>query len=63
MKVTKKYYVDKDDNMIGYTRYRKTDRIERPAEPFHAKLKICSIGWLEDKSNKLYIGRDGKIYN
>ena len=27
------------------------------------KKNICSIGWLEDKSNKLYIGRDGKIYN
>ena len=27
------------------------------------KKNICSIGWLEDKFNKLYIGRDGKIYN
>lgn len=27
------------------------------------KKNICSIGYLGDKSNRLYIGRDGKIYN
>ena len=63
MKVTKKYYVDKDDNMIGYTRYRKTDRIERPAEPFHAKLKICSIGWLNSGVYFILEDENGKIYN
>lgn len=46
MNITKKYYVDKNGNMIGYTRYRSSDKIEAPAEQFHAKLKIVRIGCL-----------------
>ena len=40
MNKAKKYYVDKDNNMIGYTKYYRTEKIEKLAEPFHAKLKI-----------------------
>lgn len=66
MKIAKKYYVDKDDNMIGYPRYRKTDRIEKTAAPFQGKLKICSIDWLnsgvcftlEDEKGKIYSMND-----
>ena len=32
-------------------------------EASEIKKNVCSIGYLHDKSNKLYIGRDGKIYN
>lgn len=63
MKIAKKYYVDKDDNMIGYTRYRKTDRIERPAELFHTKLKICSIGWLNSGVCFTLEDENGRLYN
>ena len=32
-------------------------------DAFDAKRNICSIGYYYDKSNRLYIGRDGIVYN
>lgn len=46
MKLAKKYYVDKNGDMIGYTRYCTADKVEQSAESFHAKLKIVRVGWL-----------------
>ena len=62
MNKAKKYYVDKDGNMIGYTRYFKLEKTEKPVEMFHAKLRIKQVGWLnsgfyfilEDENNKEY---------
>lgn len=65
MNITKKYYVDKDGNMIGYPRFAPTKN-EVEAKPFHSKLKISRIGWLnngffielEDESGKTYSMND-----
>lgn len=63
MNLAKKYYIDENGNMIGYTRYHKSDKTEVVANPFHAKLKITGIGWLR---NGICIGlqdENGKTYN
>lgn len=66
MNKAKKYYIDNDGNMIGYTRYNRRDKTEMPAEMFHARLKIKRIGWLntgcyfelEDENGKMYSMND-----
>ena len=66
MKLAKKYYVDKDNNMIGYTGWYNGERFEIPPETFHAKLQIKKVGWLnsgfyfvlEDKNGKTYCMND-----
>ena len=63
MKKAKKYYVDKDGNMIGYTRYRTLEKTEMPAEPFHAKLKIIHIGWLNSGCYFELQDENGKMYS
>ena len=64
MRLAKKYYVDENGNMIGYTRwYRKDEKIEVPAEPFHAKLKIARIGWLNSGCCYELQDENGKTYN
>lgn len=63
MKLTKKYYVDKNGDMIGYTRYRSTDKIETSAEPFHARLKIVRVGWLNSGFCLELQDENGKTYN
>lgn len=70
MNITNKYYVDKNDHMIGYPKHR-SDKIEKPAEKFHAKLKIARIGWLnsgffielEDEAGKTYSMNDMMFRN
>ena len=63
MNLAKKYYVDADGNMIGYTRYRKNDKIEVPAEQFHARLKIVRVGWLNSGFYIELQDENGKTYN
>ena len=63
MNLTKKYYVDENGDMIGYTRYRISDKIEMPAEPFHAKLKIVRSGWLNSGFCIELQDENGKTYN
>ena len=66
MNKAKKYYVDNDGNMIGYTRYHRNEKIEKQPEMFHAKLQIKRVGWLnsgfyfilEDESGKEYYMND-----
>ena len=62
MNIAKRYYVDKNGDMIGYTRYQK-DRLEMPAQPFHAKLKIVRIGWLNSGFCIELEDENGKMYN
>lgn len=62
MNIAKRYYVDKNGDMIGYTRYQK-DRFETPAQPFHAKLKIVRIGWLNSGFCIELEDENGKMYN
>lgn len=63
MNPAKKYYVDKNGNMIGYTRYRSADKIEMPAESFHAKLKVVGVGWLNSGFCLELQDENGKTYN
>lgn len=63
MNTTKKYYVDKNGNMIGYTRYCSADKIEMPAELFHAKLRIVRVGWLNSGFCLELQDENGKTYN
>lgn len=66
MNKAKKYYVDNDGNMIGYTRYHRQEKIEMQPEMFHAKLQIKRVGWLnsgfyfelEDENGKTYCMND-----
>ena len=53
MNRAKKYYVDEKKNMIGYTRRYRFEKTEKPAEMFHAKLKISKVGWLTPVYNFL----------
>lgn len=46
MNKAKKYYVDRNGNMIGYPKYMETDRIEKEPYCFKGRLKIQYIGWL-----------------
>lgn len=64
MNKAKKYYVDNDGNMIGYARFRYLDsKIEMSAEPFHARLKIVKIGWLNSGCYFELQDKNGKTYN
>lgn len=64
MNKAKKYYVDSNNMMIHRTTY--STGIEKPAIPFHAKLKITGLGWLnsgvlfylEDDNGSTYIMND-----
>lgn len=66
MNKAKKYYVDKDGNMVGYTNRYRFEKTEMPAEVFHAKLQIKRVGWLnngfyfelEDENGKTYCMND-----
>lgn len=62
MKLAKKYYVDVNGDMIGYTRYRTADK-EKPAEQFYAKLKIVRVGWLNSGFCLELQDENGKTYN
>ena len=62
MNKAKKYYVDEDGNMIGYPRYI-SEKTEVLPEPFHAKLKIVGIGWLNSGCYFSLEDENGKIYN
>ena len=48
MNKAKKYYVNNDGNMIGYTRHYRFEKFEMTAEKFHAKLQIKKVGWLNN---------------
>lgn len=64
MRITNKYYVDKNGDMVGYpNRYYGSKGIEVPAEPFHAKLKIIEIGWLNSGFCIKLQDENGKMYN
>lgn len=63
MNKAKKYYINKDGNMIGYTRYHTLEKIEISAEPFHAKLKIVHIGWLNSGCYFELQDENGKTYS
>ena len=63
MKLVKKYYVDKNGDMIGYPRYCTSEKAETPAEPFSAKLKIVRIGWLNSGFFIELQDENGKMYN
>ena len=63
MNRAKKYYVDTNENMIGYTRHHRLDKIEKPAEMFHAKLKITKVGWLNNGFYFLLEDENGKTYS
>lgn len=63
MNKSKKYYVDKNENMIGYTRNSRTEKIEKPAKIFHAKLKISKVGWLNNGFYFVLEDEDGKTYS
>ena len=63
MNIAKKYYVDENGNMIGYMRHKNGKEIEKPAETFHAKLKICMIGWLNSGLYIVLRDENGKMYN
>lgn len=63
MKITDKYYVDRHGDMIGYTRYYNSEKIEVPAEPFHSKLKIVKVGWLNSGFCLEVQDENGKTYN
>lgn len=64
MNIAKKYYSDKNGNMIGYTnRFHGSDKIENPAESFHAKLKITKVGWLNNGFYFELQDEDGKTYS
>lgn len=62
MNKAKKYYVDENGNMVGYTRYCR-NKTEMPVEPFHAKLKIVGINWLNTGCCFKLQDENGKTYN
>lgn len=65
MNKAKKYYVDNAGNMIGYPKSYRGDipKTEVIPEPFHAKLKICNIGWLNSGAYFTLKDENGKRYN
>lgn len=63
MNKAKKYYVDKDNNMIGYTKYCRTEKIEKPAEPFRAKLKVIDFRLLNSGFYFVLEDENGKTYS
>ena len=63
MNKAKKYYVDKDNNMIGYTKYYRTEKIEKPAEPFYAKLKVIDFKLLNSGFYFVLEDENGKTYS
>ena len=63
MNKTKKYRVDKNGNMVGYYRHRSINDVEVQAEPFHAKLKVIGIGWLNSGCYFVLQDENGKTYN
>ena len=62
MKLVKKYYVDKNGNMIGYTNRYRLEKTEMPAEMFHAKLQIKQVGWLNSGFYFILEDEHGKEY-
>ena len=62
MRRTKKYYVDEKQNMIGYTGRYRFEKTEKPAEMFHAKLKISKVGWLNNGFYFVLEDVNGKTY-
>lgn len=62
MNKAKKYYVDTNSDMIGYARYR-TEKTEILAKPFHAKLKIKEVGWVNSGVYFILEDENGKLYN
>lgn len=63
MNKAKKYYVDKDGNMIGYPRHHRNDKTEMLPEVFYGKLKIIGIGWLNSGFYLSLQDENGKVYN
>ena len=62
MNKAKKYFVDSTGDMIGYPRFH-DQKTEMIPEPFHAKLKICSIDWLNNGVCFTLKDENGKHYN
>lgn len=62
MRRAKKYYVDEKKNMIGYTRNHRFEKTEKPAEMFHARLKISKVGWLNNGFYFVLEDENGKTY-
>jgi hypothetical protein len=62
MKLTDKYYVDKDGDMVRSLRHRNRNNVEVLAEPFHAKLKIVSVASLNSGCYFELQDENGKIY-
>ena len=58
------HQIDQEWDMIGYTRYyHEGEKIEKSAEPFHAKLKIIHIGCLNNGCYFELQDENGKIYS
>lgn len=62
MNKAKKYYVDENGNMVGYTRYCR-NKTEMPVETFHARLKVVGIGWLNCGCYFILQDENGKTYS
>lgn len=62
MNKAKKYYVNNDGNMIGYTRHYRFEKFEMPAEKFHARLQIKKVGWLNNGFYFVLEDENGKTY-
>ena len=74
MRKTKKYYVDSQNMMIhSVKRYSSSfkELIEKQPIPFHAKLKLTGLGWLnngvlfylEDKNGVNYVMNDVMMHD
>lgn len=61
MNKAKKYYVDKNGNMI-YKHSKYEESTEVSAAPFNAKLKLDGIGWSRSGCYFLLTDENGKIY-
>lgn len=65
MNKAKKYYINKDGMMV-HRKGTSLDETEITAIPFHAKLKMRGLGWinsgvifyLEDEKGKIYVMND-----
>ena len=58
----KKYYVDENNNMIGYPNYVQ-NKTEANPMPFHSKLRMKKIGWLNSGCYYIFEDKNGKTYS
>ena len=61
--ITSAAFVDENGNMIGYMRYKNGKEIEKPAEPFHAKLKVIDFRLLNSGFYFVLEDENGKTYS